>query len=134
MKTFLDPETIHPPLAAYSHQIEVSGAARLLFISGQVGMALDGTIPDDPIEQLSLAIDNVVANLDAAGMQLDDLVKLTIYLVGEWDANTRRQLLASRLGAHRPCTTLLFVAGLASPKLLVELDAWASSDVPAPRR
>ena len=126
MKTFLDPETIHPPLAAYSHQVEVSGAARLLFMSGQVGMAPDGSIPDDPIEQLALAIDNVAANLDAAGMQLDDLVKLTTYLVGDWDANARRQLLASKLGAHRPCTTLLYVAGLASPKLRVELDAWAS--------
>jgi 2-iminobutanoate/2-iminopropanoate deaminase len=134
MKTFLDPETIHPPLAAYSHQVEVSGAARLLFMSGQVGMAPDGSIPDDPIEQLSLAIDNVAANLDAAGMQLDDLVKLTTYLVGEWDANARRQLLGSKLGAHRPCTTLLYVAGLASPKLLVELDAWASSDVADGRR
>jgi enamine deaminase RidA (YjgF/YER057c/UK114 family) len=129
MKTFIDPETIHPPLAAYSHQVEVSGAARLLFISGQVGMALDGSIPDEPLEQLALAVDNVVANLAAAGMQLDDLVKLTIYLVGEWDANARRKLLASKLGAHRPCTTLLFVAGLASPKLVVELDAWASADV-----
>ena len=36
------------------------------------------------------------------------------------------ELVASRLGANHPCTTLLYVAGLASPKLLVELDAWAS--------
>jgi 2-iminobutanoate/2-iminopropanoate deaminase len=129
MKTFRDPPTVHAPLAAYSHQVEVSGTERLLLVSGQVGMTLDGDIPDDPIDQLAVAIDNVERNLATAGMQLDDLVKLTTYLVGEWDANARRQLLAARLGAHRPCMTLIFVAALASPRLLVELDAWASSDV-----
>ena len=129
MKTFRDPATVHAPLAAYSHQIEVSGAERLLFISGQVGMRLDGSIPDDPIEQLALALDNVEHNLEAAGMALDDLVKLTTYLVGPWDSDARRQLLAARLGAHRPCATLIYVAALATPQLLVELDAWASADV-----
>ena len=115
MKTPRNPDTIHPPLAAYSHQIEITGPERLLVIAGQVGMAPDGDIPDDPIEQLGLAIDNVERNLQAAGMDFGDLVRLTTYLVGEWDSDARRPLLASRLGANHPCTTLLYVAGLASP-------------------
>jgi enamine deaminase RidA (YjgF/YER057c/UK114 family) len=126
MKTPRNPDTVHTPLAAYVHQIEISGPERLLVISGQVGMTADGTIEDDPLAQFSAAIDNVERNLEAAGMDFGDLVKLTIYLVGEWDAGARRQLLASRLGAHHPCSTLIFVAGLASPKLRVEIDAWAS--------
>jgi enamine deaminase RidA (YjgF/YER057c/UK114 family) len=92
-------------------------------------MRADGDVPDDPIEQLGVALDNVERNLEAAGMELGDLVRLTIYLVGEWDANSRRQMMASRLGAHHPCMTVLFVAGLAAPNLLVELDAWASRAV-----
>jgi 2-iminobutanoate/2-iminopropanoate deaminase len=126
MKTPRNPDTVHTPLAAYVHQIEISGPERMLVISGQVGMTADGTIADDPIAQFGAAIDNVQRNLEAAGMDFGDLVKLTIYLVGEWDADARRQLLASRLGAHHPCSTLIFVAGLASPKLHVEIDAWAS--------
>ncbi len=126
MKTPRNPDTVHTPLAAYVHQIEISGPERMLVISGQVGMTADGTIADDPIAQFGVAIDNVERNLEAAGMDFGDLVKLTIYLVGEWDADARRQLLASRLGAHHPCSTLIFVAGLASPKLHVEIDAWAS--------
>lgn len=126
MKTPRNPDTVHTPLAAYVHQIEISGAERMLVISGQVGMTADGTIADDPIAQFGVAIDNVERNLEAAGMDFGDLVKLTIYLVGEWDADARRQLLAQRLGAHHPCSTLIFVAGLASPKLHVEIDAWAS--------
>jgi 2-iminobutanoate/2-iminopropanoate deaminase len=126
MKTSRDPSTVHPPLAAYSHQIEISGAERQLVISGQVGMRAGGDVPEDPIEQLGVALDNVERNLEAAGMDLGDLVRLTTYAVGEWDNDARRRLVASRLGEHRPCMTLIFVAGLASPALRVELDAWAS--------
>jgi 2-iminobutanoate/2-iminopropanoate deaminase len=129
MKTFRDPPTVHAPLATYSHQVEVTGAQRQLYLAGQVGMALDGSIPADPIEQLALAFDNIERNLTAAGMQFADLVKVTTYLVGEVDGDARRALVAARFGTHRPCTTLLYVAALASPQLLVEVDAWASADV-----
>jgi 2-iminobutanoate/2-iminopropanoate deaminase len=128
MKIQRNPDTIHAPLAAYAHQIEISGGERQLVIAGQIGMLPDGEVPDDPIEQLAVALDNVERNLAAADMELSDIVRLTIYLVGEWDANARRQMVASRLGAHHPCTTLLYVAGLAAPNLRVELDTWASSD------
>jgi enamine deaminase RidA (YjgF/YER057c/UK114 family) len=126
MKTPRNPDTVHAPLAAYSHQIEISGSERQLVISGQIGMTPDGHVPENPIEQLGVALDNVERNLEAAGMELADLVRLTTYAVGEWDNDARRQLLASRLGAHRPCMTLVFVAALAGPSLRVELDAWAS--------
>ena len=126
MKTSRDPSTLHPPLAAYSHQIEISGAERQLVMSGQVGMTADGHVPDDPIEQLGVALDNVERNLEAAGMELGDLVKLIVYLVGEWDNDARRALVAARLGTHRPCMTAVWVAALAGPSLRVELDAWAS--------
>jgi enamine deaminase RidA (YjgF/YER057c/UK114 family) len=126
MKTPRNPATIHEPLAAYSHQIEVSGSERLLVVSGQVGMRADGSLPEDPLEQLGVAFDNVERNLEEAGMDLADLVKLTVYLVGEWDTDARRRLMASRLGTHRPCMTAVWVAALAGPSLRVELDAWAS--------
>jgi 2-iminobutanoate/2-iminopropanoate deaminase len=125
MKTSRNPDTVHAPLAAYSHQIEVS-SERLLFLSGQVGMTLDGQVPADPIEQLGVALDNVERNLEAAGMGLGDLVKIIVYLVGDWDNDARRGLVASRLGTHRPCMTAIWVSGLAGPALRVELDAWAS--------
>jgi enamine deaminase RidA (YjgF/YER057c/UK114 family) len=128
VKVSRDPDDVHPPLANYAHQIEVSGGERLLMLSGQVGMRLDGSLPEDPVEQLDVAWDNVERNLWAAGMDTGDLVKVTIYLVGGVDVAARRRLLDRRLGDHRPCMTLVYVAALASPQLLVELDAWASRD------
>lgn len=127
MKEYRNPPAVHPPLAAYTHQIEIRGPERLLVLSGQVGMRADGTVPDDRIEQLDIALENVQLNLAAANMGVQDILKITFYLVGEMDAARRREVIASRLQGHQPCTTLLYVAGLANPIYKVEIDAWASS-------
>lgn len=50
-----------PPAAAYTQAIEVSGATRTLYISGQVGQRMDGTIPEDIVEQSQLAWENLEA-------------------------------------------------------------------------
>lgn len=125
MKTFLNPETVHAPLGAYTHQIEARQPKRWLVLSGQVGMRADGSLPEDPLEQFKLALDNISRNLEAAGMRIEHLVKLTYYLAGEIDTAQRRKISAEWLGDHRPCSTLLYVAGLATPDLKVEIDAWA---------
>ena len=125
-KTFRDPPEVFPPLAAYTHQIELSPDERLLVLSGQVGIDTEGNVPEDAIAQLKLALENVERNLAAAGMGWGDLVKLTLYFVGEVDADRRRSAVSAKLGDHRPCMTLLYVAALATQAFKVELDAWAS--------
>jgi enamine deaminase RidA (YjgF/YER057c/UK114 family) len=125
MKQIQNPESVHSPLGSYSHQIEITGVKRWLVLSGQVGMLVDGTLPYDPIEQFRVTLDNIHKNLQAAGMEIHDLVKLTIYLVGEIDTDERRETLAEWLAGHAPCSTLLYVAALATPDIKVEIDAWA---------
>jgi 2-iminobutanoate/2-iminopropanoate deaminase len=122
-------------VAGYSHQIELDGSERLLVLSGQVGMTVDGAVPDDAAEQLDLALENVLRNLDEAGMTVGDLVKLTFYLTELVPPERRSEILAHRLAGHGPCMTLVLVGGLASPALKAEVDAWASStDRPEPPR
>jgi 2-iminobutanoate/2-iminopropanoate deaminase len=125
MKRPHNPETVHQPLAAYAHQIEITDPTRWLVLSGQIGMRPDGTLPDDPIEQFQVALENIHKNLRTANMEIKDIVKLTFYLVGEIDATKRRETLAEWLGEHTPCSTLLYVAALATPAIKVEIDAWA---------
>jgi len=125
MKEFRNPQGVHAPLGAYTHQVELHGE-RLLVMSGQVGMDHDGKVPEGTIAQLDLAFDNVRRNLTAAGLDMKDLVKLTFYIVGDVDTDERRRVVASKLGDHRPCMTLLFVSSLAAPALKVEIDALAS--------
>ncbi len=126
MKEFRNPQNVHQPLSSYSHQIEITGNERLLVLSGQVGMRQDGTVPDDPIEQMDVALENIFSNLQAANMGVKDIIKLTYYLVGEIDTAKRRELVASKLQGHAPCSTLVYVAALASPIYKVEIEAWAS--------
>jgi len=128
MKTFRSPRTIHQPLASYSHQIEIRGSQRWLLLSGQIGMDKNGELPSDPTEQFKLALTNISHNLRAANMQIGDLVKLTMYLVGDIDSELRREVLSSWLNGHKPTMTLLYVAALASPEIKLELEAFASSD------
>ncbi len=128
MKKYRNPENVHAPLAAYSHQIEISSSERLLMLSGQVGMREDGSVPDDPIEQLKTALDNIERNLHAANMNVDDIVKLTIYIVDGMDASERRDILSGYLKGLKPCMTLLFVSALGAPMLKVEIDAFASRE------
>ncbi|MFZ0546158.1 MAG: RidA family protein [Candidatus Promineifilaceae bacterium] len=128
MKTYRNPPNVHRPLAAYTHQIEISGSERLVIFSGQVGQREDNSVPEDPIEQLDVAFENLFRNLQAAEMGIEDIVKLTFYLVGDMDAAKRREVTTSKLQGHEPCMTLLYVAALASPIYKVEIDAWASSE------
>ena len=126
MKEFRNPQSIHQPVGFYSHQVEVNGNERLLVLSGQVGMRQDGTVPEDPYEQLDIAFENILRNLEAANMGVKDILKLTYYVVGEMDAVKRRAIITSKLQEHRPCSTFLYVAGLASPIYKIEIEALAS--------
>ncbi len=128
MKHFLNPETIFAPVGGYMHQAEIRGDECLLIISGQIGMRKDGTIPEDSLEQLDLVFENIKSNLQAANMEMKDLVKVNYYLVGEWDNAKRRELVAAKMGGHKPCSTLVYVVALANPNLKVEVEAWASRE------
>ena len=105
------------------------GPQRWLVLSGQIGMDQNGRLPGNPIEQFGLALANIERNLEAAGMRKADLLKLTIYLVGDMDSDLRLQVLSEWLGDHRPGMTLVYVAGLAGPEIRVELAGLASAGV-----
>ncbi|HNS39318.1 MAG TPA: RidA family protein [Promineifilum sp.] len=129
MKTFRNPDSVHQPQGTYTHQVELQGPERLLVISGQVGARPDGSIPEDKYEQLDNVLDNIGNNLKAAGMDFGDVIKITYFLVGEWDLGPLREKMRARFAGQPPCSTMLFVAGLASPAYRVEIEAWASQTV-----
>lgn len=129
MKVARNPEDIHLPVAPYVHQIEVTGPQRWLTLSGQIGMEKDGTVPEGPLAQMKLALENIRKNLESANMEIQDLTKLVFYCVGEMNADQRKQIISDFLGDHLPCTTLIYVVALAAPTLKVEIDAWACKEV-----
>ena len=50
----LDPKSIHPPFARYAHGVEIPAGARLVATSGQLGVAPDGSVPEDVEAQADL--------------------------------------------------------------------------------
>jgi enamine deaminase RidA (YjgF/YER057c/UK114 family) len=112
------------PVAAYTQAIEVTGATRTLYISGQVGQRMDGVIPENVVEQSRIAWQNLEAQLRAAGMTLDNLVKITTILPNHGDLAAAREGRASVLGDRRPASTLI-VGGLANPAWKIEIEGVA---------
>jgi 2-iminobutanoate/2-iminopropanoate deaminase len=125
-----NPPNIAAPASRYSHCVEVTGAARWLYISGQVGVTPDGAVRDGVSAQLDQCFANIDAALHAAKMTKENLVKLTIYVaVGGADSltayRTRRDHWLGTHG-HAPAGTYVVVSELASPKFLVEVEAVAA--------
>ncbi len=107
----------------------VEGATRTLVCSGQAAMSADGTPQHagDMGAQVTLALDNVEAVLKEAGMGLSDVVRLDIFTTDVDAFFAHYEGVAQRFAAAgvRPASTLLGVARLAFPELLVELEVTA---------
>jgi enamine deaminase RidA (YjgF/YER057c/UK114 family) len=113
----------------YAQGLVLEGARRDLVFAGQTAVDAEGNPQHagDMRGQLALALANLEAVLGAAGMGLGNLVKLTVYTV-DVDATLQNwDVIGARLGGSgvAPPMTLLGVARLAMPTLLVELDALA---------
>jgi 2-iminobutanoate/2-iminopropanoate deaminase len=113
-----------PPASAYSQAVEVSGATRTLFISGQLGTEIDGTTPPSIEEQATLAWRNLGFQLEAAGMTFDNLAKVTMYFREPDDIPASRPARAEALGNRRPASTVL-IASLTNPAWKTEIEAIA---------
>jgi enamine deaminase RidA (YjgF/YER057c/UK114 family) len=110
---------------------ELTGAGRLLFVAGQTSVDGDGRPlhPGAMAAQISQAIMNLEKVLDAAGMALANVVRLTWY-VTDVDLYLREvPEIGERLATAGcwPAATLIQVARLAQPELLIEVEATAAA-------
>jgi 2-iminobutanoate/2-iminopropanoate deaminase len=119
-----NPPAVRAP-TGYTHAIQVTGDYRRLIISGQVGMAQDGSIPSSGEGQVAQALANLRAILAAHGMTVENIVKTTAFLTDRELLPAYRQARGAAFGDHAPASTLLFVAGLADPRWVVEIEAEA---------
>jgi enamine deaminase RidA (YjgF/YER057c/UK114 family) len=113
----------------FSQAIEFSGHTRVLTCAGQTSVDENGTPvhPGDMAAQIGKALDNLETVLKQAGMTLSNVVHLNLYTT-DVDALLQHYRAATeRLGAAncRPAVTLLGVARLAFPPLMIEMEATA---------
>jgi 2-iminobutanoate/2-iminopropanoate deaminase len=114
------------PLGGYVQAMEVTGATRILYISGQIPETIDGKVPERFEDQARLVWRNVIAQLHAADMTLDNLVKVTIFLSDrQYTADYRKVRQEVLQGRLIGLTTI--ITGIFDEKWLLEIEAIAAA-------
>ena len=103
-----------------------------VFVSGTTGFDYaTGEIPDDVVAQCERCLDNLAAALGEAGCTLADLVRVRYMLPDRADFEPCWPVLRARVGPARPAATMM-VAGLADPRMKIEIEATARRAAPDP--
>ena len=115
-----------PAEGAYAQAAEVTGATRWLYLSGQIPVAPDGSLAPDFTGQCRQVWANVETQLHAAGMTLDNLVKVTTFLSSREHALANRQVRIEVLAGRQPALTVI-ITGIFDEAWLVEIEAVAAA-------
>ena len=109
----------------------ITGATRQLICAGQTAVDAQGRPqhPGDMRAQIGLALDNLTAILESAGMNLSHVTRLGVFATDVDEALKNFDLLGRRLGAvqNTPAMTLVGVTRLALPRLMFEIEATAQA-------
>lgn len=106
-------------LYGYSRALVVG---RNVHVSGTTGTDAHGRITGDVIEQTRTAIEKIRAALESAGAHLEDVVRARIYVVGQSNAEPVARAYGEAFRPIKPAATLIVVAGLLLPEMLVEIE------------
>lgn len=125
---FINPDTLNKN-PAFSNVIVVTGAVKTVYVGGQDAVDASGTIigKGDIKAQTQQVLKNIQAALSAGGAQLEHVIKWNLYVVQGQPLQEGFEAFMQMWG-HRPnppAITMAFVAGLANPDFLVEMDAIA---------
>ena len=115
----------HPTEVSYCQAREVRNATRWLYISGQVPADAEGRVPTDFRSQCRLAWANVQAQLTAAQMTLDHLVKVTVFLSDRRCRQENYEVRHEVLQGRTPALTII-IAGIYDEAWLLEIEAVAA--------
>ena len=122
----LNPPTIRPPFARYSHGMEVPAGKRLVYCSGQLGVGPDDEVPPDVETQAELCFANIAAILGEAGMTLADIVRVNAYVTEREHMKGYMAVRDRVVGSPPPASTLMIVSGFTRPEFLVEVEVVAA--------
>jgi enamine deaminase RidA (YjgF/YER057c/UK114 family) len=114
---------------AFTNVITVTGPVKTIYIGGQDAVDASGSIVGrgDIRLQTEQVLNNIQAALKACGAGLEHIIKWNIYVVQGQPIQPGLEVFQKIWGrrTNPPAITVLYVAGLANPDFLVEMDAIA---------
>lgn len=127
-KKLINPKELFDSSVSGYSQAVIDTETGLLFISGQVDWNQQYEVTEKSVEgQLRRTLSNLKVALEAAGSSVDQLLQVRAYVRGELGEHmsTISPIVSEFLGESRPALTGIGVASLASPEILVEIEAVA---------
>ena len=123
---YSNPDVVHEPLGPYSHVVSVPARAETFYISGQIGVAPDGSCGATIAEQADQAFANVIAVLKAHDLDAASVIKLIVFIVTGHDGEAVRAARLKHFGAVAPASSTVYIAQLVRPEWFVEVEAVAA--------
>lgn len=120
----INPSILPAATGNYTHGTLVTGASRMVFVSGQVPWAEQGVIPADFDSQCRLTWRNVLAVLAEAGLGVRDIAKVTVFLSDRQYREANGRIRQEVLGDHCPALTII-ITGIYAEEWLLEIEAIA---------
>ena len=96
-----------------------------MFVSGQTPLLPDGTVPDGVAQQADVVVEKIGSALDAVGLTLGSIAKVTYFLTDIADLPDLRAALDAVLPHPRPAASLVEVSALIDPRCRIEIEAIA---------
>ena len=120
------PKALAAPLARYSPAMEVPAGARLVFVSGQLGIDADGNTPESAEAQAELCFAAIRALLTEARMELSDIVRLNAFVTDAAYLADYMRVRDRHIGEPPPASTLMVVTGFSRLQFKVEVECVAA--------
>jgi 2-iminobutanoate/2-iminopropanoate deaminase len=111
---------------AFAHAHLVENPSRLLFVSGQIPVDSNDRVPKDFDDQCRLVWRNIETQLTAAGMGLNNIVKVTSFLSDRKYRLANSKIRSETLGNHDPAVTII-ICGIYEEEWLLEIEAIAAA-------
>jgi enamine deaminase RidA (YjgF/YER057c/UK114 family) len=131
--------TVGSPTATISSSASLPPGSRIVFISGTTPSPLDAADPEnlgDTRQQTLSVLTKIKTQLEALGMGMGDVVKMTVFLVGvpenggRMDSAAMNEVFRTFFGTaeqpNRPTRSTIQVAALGRPTMYVEIEAVAA--------
>ena len=125
---YINPPSLHQN-PAFTNVVQVTGPVKTIYVGGQNAVDTTGAIvgKGDFKAQSEQVLKNIQAALEAGGAQLEHVIKWNMYVIQGQSLQEGFAVFQQFWGSrpNPPAISMAFVAGLAHPDFLVEIDAIA---------